>query len=162
MSAIDAALFRLADLHDADQLADLRWRLKTDDRTEFDTTGRARFVAAFVDVASKAHRDESLFHWVADLDGRLIAVMSIRRVPKVPSPERMDAYWGYLTNCYTLPAYRDQGIGAGLLAEVKRWAREQRFELLVVWPSERSYPFYERCGFRRYPDPLVFQVQDRD
>jgi len=31
-------------------------------------------------------------------------------------------------------------------------------ELLIVWPSDQSYPFYERAGFRRETDPLVPQI----
>ncbi len=27
------------------------------------------------------------------------------------------------------------------------WALEQRLELLIVWPSERSVSFYRRAGF---------------
>jgi GNAT superfamily N-acetyltransferase len=98
---------RLASSADWHQLADLRWRLMTDD---------------------------------AEDAGRL------------------DGSWGYLTNCYVLPPYRKEGVGSGLLDAVKGWAEAQRLELLVVWPSERSYPFYERSGLVRYPDPLVLKL----
>ena len=28
----------------------------------------------------------------------------------------------------------------------------------MVWPSDRSLPFYERRGFARLPDPLVLDL----
>jgi N-acetylglutamate synthase-like GNAT family acetyltransferase len=40
-----------------------------------------------------------------------------------------------------------EGIGTELLKAVKQWARENRIELLFVWPSEKSVTFYERQGF---------------
>jgi hypothetical protein len=30
--------------------------------------------------------------------------------------------------------------------------------LLVVWPSQRSLPFYLRSGFERRSDPLVCEL----
>jgi GNAT superfamily N-acetyltransferase len=137
-------VYRLAGLNDANQLADLRWRLKTDDAKEFDQKDRDSFRAGFIGSASGPEDHRQLFHWVADLHGRLIGVMSVRKVVKVPSPKQMNGHWGYLTNCYTLPDFRNRGIGAGLLDTLKAWAKEQNFELLAVWPSDRSYPFYER------------------
>jgi len=161
MSRQDGITFRLADSEDALQLADLRWRLKTDDSSNFSTTDRADFVAAFVAcMTADSGRHLPFFHWVADLEGRLIAVMSVRKVQKVPSPHCLDRYWGYLTNCYTLPDYRNRGVGSSLLIAVKEWAKEQELELLIVWPSDRAYAFYERSGFRRDPDPLVLTIQN--
>lgn len=162
MSSHDGITFRLADRRDAHQLGDLRWRLKTDDSSDFSIRERNDFIAAFVGLTELAleRHNEPFFHWVADLDGRLIAVMSVRKVLKVPSPESFDGCWGYLTNCYTLPEYRSRGIGANLLSAIKEWAKKQELELLVVWPSDRSYAFYERNGFHRDPDPLVLQIQD--
>jgi GNAT superfamily N-acetyltransferase len=162
MSRQDGITFRLADPRDALQLADLRWRLKTSDSSDYSVTERNDFVAAFAAVSESAsgRQDEPFFHWVADLKGRLIAVMSVRKVLKVPSPERLDGCWGYLTNCYALPDYRNRGIGTHLLSAIKEWAKEQELELLVVWPSDRSYAFYERSGFHRDPDPLVLKIQD--
>jgi GNAT superfamily N-acetyltransferase len=79
-------------------------------------------------------------------------------VRKVPKPGELDGRWGYLTNCYVLPEVRNRGVGGSLLAAIKSWAVELRLELLVVWPSDRAYPFYGRAGFTRAPDPLVLEI----
>jgi GNAT superfamily N-acetyltransferase len=161
MSRHDGVTFRPADPRDALQLADLRWRLKTDDSLDFSVTEKNDFVAAFVASMESvsARHDEPFCHWVADLEGRLIAVMSVGKVRKMPSPGCLDRFWGYLTNCYALPEYRNRGIGTALLSSVRAWAETQELELLVVWPSDRSYSFYERSGFRRDPDPLVLNLE---
>src|ERR1700688_2092706 len=79
MSRQDGITFRLADPKDALQLADLRWRLKTDDSSEFSMTERNDFVAAFAAFTESASGRQCVpfFHWVAELEGRLIAVMSV-------------------------------------------------------------------------------------
>ena len=152
--------FRLAVLDDIHPLADLRWRLQTDDAAAFDADERAKFIAAFTESVSRSFDNGLFFHWVAEMDGHVVAVMSVERVLKVPSPQAIDRHWGYLTNCYTLPEHRNRGIGTGLLAAVTEWAKKENYELLAAWPSDRSYPFYERSGFRRYDDPLILKIDD--
>jgi len=156
----DRVIIRMAVPADVDQLADLRWRLQTDDAEAWDIEAKSRFVTEFKDSVLTRFADESLAHWVAESDGHIIAVMSVVRVPKVPSPKSIERYWGYLTNCYTLPEYRNTGIGTRLMAAIKEWSITQLFEFLAVWPSDRSYPFYERSGFQRYSDPLILKIDD--
>ncbi|HGJ5884485.1 GNAT family N-acetyltransferase [Arsenophonus sp.] len=82
---------------------------------------------------------------------------------KIPNPNDMNGHWGYLTNVYTLPKYRNKGVGTALLSVAYRWAKHEELELLVVWPSDKSYSFYERTGFRRQQreqDPLVLILSD--
>jgi hypothetical protein len=43
-----------------------------------------------------------------------------------------------------------------VLEAVTTWARGAGLELLFVWPSEESIPFYERHGFGRRGEPLVW------
>jgi GNAT superfamily N-acetyltransferase len=158
----NSVLVRLAAPDDVHQLADLRWRLQTDDAEVLDIEERNRFVTEFANSVLARFRDESLIHWVAEFDGRIVAVMSVATVRKVPSPKSISRHWGYLTNCYTLPEFRNMGIGSRLMSAVRVWATSQKYEFLAVWPSDRSYPFYERSGFHRYADPLILKIEDKD
>jgi GNAT superfamily N-acetyltransferase len=148
--------YRLAEISDASQLANLRWGLRTDD-VAADAAAKARFVQDFVAWMDKASGQE-LVHWVAEQDDALIGVISVRIIPMLPSPEEMNGRFGYLTNTYVLPEHRNKGVGTALLAAVKHWALNEKLELLVVWPSERAYPFYARGGYSRYPDPVVLKL----
>ena len=158
MSTTHRASFRLATIDDLSQLADLRWRLRTDDASDFAPTTYGQFIREFVDSLAPYFEDGPFTHWVAEIEGRIVAAMTVEKVLKLPAPRALTRCWGYLTNCYTLTEHRSRGIGAGLLAAVTSWAKEQNYELLTVWPSERSFAFYERNGFCRYPDPLVLQI----
>jgi GNAT superfamily N-acetyltransferase len=55
--------------------------------------------------------------------------------------------WGYVANVYVLPAARDAGVGRALRDAVLAHADAEGFARLVLSPSERSVPFYERAGF---------------
>jgi GNAT superfamily N-acetyltransferase len=150
--------FRLSTDEEYSTLADLRWRLQTDDRPIDEPAAYDAFVRAFVDISRADPRTGELFHWVAAREDQLLGAMSVVIVRKVPSPKALAGSWGYLTNSYVLPEARNEGVGSALLSAVKRWAKDADLELLVVWPSDRAYPFYERAGFSRPIDPLVLEL----
>lgn len=156
MSDKEDIVVRQATDEDLLQIADLRWRLKSEDAANFDDSQRAAFVSAFVKEQSQSG---NFTHWLAEVDGHVVAVMSIGRIAKLPSPDQESAALGYLTNCYTLPGFRRRGIGSRLLAAIIRWTKEHGYELLLVWPSDSSYAFYERSGFRKSGDPLILHLQ---
>jgi len=149
-------VFRPATAQDLQQIGDLRWRLKTD-ANDSDPLERTAFITAF---ANDQTQSATFLHWVAEANGGLIAVMSIARVPKLLEPHQSLSALGYLTNCYTLPSFRRCGIGGRLLGIITEWARQQEFELLLVWPSDESYDFYRRFGFKDPRDPLVLPLKE--
>jgi GNAT superfamily N-acetyltransferase len=96
--------------------------------------------------------------WIAESDGEIIANMFVEQIVKVPKPSKLDDRFGYVTNVHARETYRNQGIGSELLKRLQAWALEQDMEFLVVWPSERSVPFYQRAGFIGR-DALEFEVR---
>jgi len=152
-------IYRRADNRDCRQLGALRWALRTDDAPVSDAAAKARFMKEF-STWMNGTPDDDLVHWVAERDGELIGVISTRIIHKMPSPEEPDGRFGYVTNSYVLPQYRNAGVGTELLAAVRCWAGDERLELLVVWPSERAYAFYERGGYARHPDPVVLKLRE--
>jgi GNAT superfamily N-acetyltransferase len=46
---------------------------------------------------------------------------------------------------------RSSGLGAALLEVALAFARGRDVDGVVLWPSERSRPFYERAGFGAGP-----------
>lgn len=139
-------------------LAELRWALCSDDEETEPPVDKARFTEQFLKREEELETTGNLINYVAEKDAELIGVASLILVSKIPSPCEINGYWGYVTNVYVRPAYRNNGVGEQLLRFVKDQAIVDKCELLVVWPSDRSYPFYKRAGFkseRREQDPLV-------
>ena len=85
--------------------------------------------------------------WLAEVDERLVGMMNLAIFERMPRPGRETGRWGYLGNAYVLAAYRNQGIGRQLLGAVLSHAAGNGFARVVLSPSERSVPFYQRAGF---------------
>jgi GNAT superfamily N-acetyltransferase len=151
--------YRMATPADLPQIADLRWRLRVDDAPVSDRNAYDRFAADFIRICSDEWRPGEMVHWIAADGAHVLAIMSIAIVRKLPSPENLRGRWGYITNSYVLPETRNIGVGQKLLTAIEAWARVEDLELLLVWPSERAYSFYERAGFHRLPDPLVLRLR---
>jgi GNAT superfamily N-acetyltransferase len=50
---------------------------------------------------------------------------------------------------YVEPDRRNGGLGSALLDAAIAFAHQREVDGVVLWPSERSRPFYERAGFGR-------------
>jgi GNAT superfamily N-acetyltransferase len=155
-----AARIRPAGFGDAGALARLRHVL-------YSEYGPARepleaYTARFAAFVRDAIASDAWRIWVAELDGRVVGGMWLQLVERVPRPgeDRGALPIGYLTNVFVDPELRDDGLGSRILREVVTWARARGVEEIIVWPSERSFPFYERAGFSRSPDPLVLYLTD--
>lgn len=148
---------------DLTSLAELRWCLCTDDAEVENPEEKKRFIKRFCLQVKKLQKMGNLRHFIADDQGDVIGVISLFLVNKIPSPDDINGSWGYITNVYVKPEHRDRGIGSKLLQFVKNYSEANGDELLVVWPSDRSYPFYMREGFKsagREQDPLVLVLKD--
>jgi GNAT superfamily N-acetyltransferase len=90
--------------------------------------------------------------WLAEHDGRALGMLNLLVFTRMPRPRAADApphpaQWGYVANVYVVPGDRDRGIGRLLLDAVTAHADAHGFARLVLSPSERSVPLYERAGF---------------
>jgi GNAT superfamily N-acetyltransferase len=85
--------------------------------------------------------------WLGELSGQSVGMMNLAIFERMPRAGRDAGTWGYLANAFVLAAYRNQGVGAGLLAALLAHADDHGYVRVVLRPSERSVPFYQRAGF---------------
>jgi GNAT superfamily N-acetyltransferase len=85
--------------------------------------------------------------WLAEERGRVVGMMNLAIYERMPRPGRALSRWGYLGNVFVLAAYRNRGIGSQLVSAALNYADENGFVRVVLSPTERSIPLYERAGF---------------
>jgi GNAT superfamily N-acetyltransferase len=147
-----------ATVDDVPELARLRWELYAEQDGE-PSEPFQDYVERFARFARPALASEDWRAWVGREDGRLVGAMWLRTVSRVPVPGQRAGPIGYLTNVYVTPGHRNAGLGAEMLDRVKTWCRESGYSQVIVWPTERSRPFYGRSGFGRPDEPLVLAVE---
>ena len=85
--------------------------------------------------------------WLAEEGGRPVGMMNLAIYERMPLPGRALSRWGYLGNVFILAAYRNRGIGSQLVSAALNYADENDFVRVVLSPTEKSIPLYERAGF---------------
>jgi len=156
---VSTTSYRTATETDVDELALMRWDFRLEEAPGTTRHDHATFLSACANFLRQGLCEQHWTYWVAQRDQQIVSHIYVQRVAKVPKPNRLDDALGYVTNVYTRPAYRGQGIGTELMTYVLMWAKEQDLESLIVWPSETSVRFYERAGFRGSPDMLEYAVR---
>ena len=154
--------YRVATVDDLSRLAPLRWEFRTESG-EVPIDDEATFTQRYLAFVREGVQSGQWTYWLAETaEGEIVAHMAICTVRSIPRPSRLSDQWGYLTDCYTRYAFRDQGIGRQLLANVAAWAAARDLEMLLVWPSDRSRTFYARAGFSADDEVRVLRLRDYD
>ena len=105
-------------------------------------------------------RSESLWKcWIAELQDEAIGDVWVQLVEKIPNPIEEPEYYIYLTNFYVREQHRSHGIGSVLLSEIVEFARSRNLKTIILWPTERSKPFYMRHGFATAEDFMHLEIQ---
>ena len=152
-----APSIRSATADDIPELARLRWQLYTERETH-DETFEA-YAERFAAFARDALTRDDWRAWCAAADDRLVAAMWLHTVPRVPAPGHGDPRpMGYLTNMYVEPEHRSSGLGSKMVRELITYCEASGFELVLAFPADDAYGFYERNGFTRPPDPVVHRL----
>lgn len=97
--------------------------------------------------------------WVAEIGGRIVSHAFVALIDKVPHPLRENTRIAYLTNVYTRPDFRGQGIAAQVIRRAQEAARKADVELVFVWPNDASFEFYKRVGFEEPNAPLIWAAE---
>lgn len=106
----------------------------------------------------KSLENGSYYAPIAELDGKVIAAGGVVFYEKPPSITSFKGLVGYVTNVYTLPEYRGQGIAFKLTDMIIQEARSRKAVKLHLGSTKLSHGVYLKAGFKVSEDVLEFKV----
>jgi GNAT superfamily N-acetyltransferase len=140
---VPTPVIRIADSADGPAIAALRRTWTAEDGGDVADVG---FEARFLDWYER--ESARRICWLGELSGEPVGMMNLAIFERMPRPGHHDAgTWGYLANAFVLAPYRNRGVGAGLLSALLAHADDHGYLRVVLRPSERAIPFYQRAGF---------------
>ncbi|VDG97746.1 Predicted acetyltransferase involved in intracellular survival and related acetyltransferases [Lysinibacillus sphaericus] len=147
---------RLAKTKDVEQLIKMRW----DFTVEYDESKKEESYEDFRDECHKfleaALNSRQWFVWVAEEHEKIVSHIYVELIQKVPRPGKTTNPFAYMTNVYTLPEYRNKGIGSHVLSSMNKWVKDNNFEFVIVWPSEDSINYYKENGYVHCNQPMEY------
>ncbi|GAA5416844.1 hypothetical protein Pryu01_01883 [Paraliobacillus ryukyuensis] len=147
---------RLAEAKDIDQLIKMRW----DMTVEYDPSKNEAFYEAFKKefhtFLAHALTSNQWFIWVAEDEERIASHIFIELIHKVPRPGRVTYPFAYMTNVYTIPEYRNEGVGSKVIQTINNWIKANNYEFVIVWPSDQAINYYKKNGYIPSTEPMEF------
>ncbi|MEV0373634.1 GNAT family N-acetyltransferase [Streptomyces sp. NPDC050636] len=138
---------RQARAADAPVLARLRWEFKQEDHAG-DPSAPVRSMKEAEQWIRERLDSRRWLAWVVESGGEICGHVFLHLIERVPEPYEDNTPVGYVTNFYVAPSQRNRGFGAALLDALRLHAQHHGMDTLIVWPSERSVPLYQRAGFQ--------------
>lgn len=151
MNDASEIIIRQAGPADAQTLARLRYEFRAghDPATE----DEADFLARCGDwMSSRLEPGSSWRCWVVEAAGRLVGVIWLQLIEKMPNPGAEAEKHGYISNLYVTPSRRDAGLGSMLIDTCVRFCEKEGVDAVILWPTPLSRRFYERHGFAARKD----------
>ena len=85
--------------------------------------------------------------WLATINNSPVGMASLFEYRRMPTRGRPDSRWGYVGNMFVREDVRSQGVGSALLTRIITAADDRCYARLVLSPSARALPFFQRAGF---------------
>ncbi|WP_243299966.1 GNAT family N-acetyltransferase [Bacillus litorisediminis] len=147
---------RLAEAKDIKQLIKMRW----DNTIEFDKSKKNESYGDFEKECQifleNALNSGQWFIWVAEENEKIVSHIYLESIQKVPRPGRITYPFAYMTNVYTIPEYRNKGIGSKVLSSINKWIKENHYEFVIVWPSDEAINYYKKNGYVHCTEPMEY------
>lgn len=137
-------IYREAVDKDINDLSKMRWEFQTESIDDEIIWTKDKFIDSCKDFYTNTINSSDWVFWVAENENMIISHVSIHIINNIPCPSRLVNKWGYLTNSYTKKEYRNRGVGTQLIKHAIKYAKSNNLETLIVWPSDKSFQFYER------------------
>ena len=150
---------RLAAPSDALPLAMLRYELRS--TTGVATENKKTFLGRCAVWMEQRLSEASLWHcWLAETRGEAMGCLWLQLVEKIPNPRSEAEHHAYITSFYVHESIRGRGVGSRLLDEAISWCRMRDVHAIILWPTERSRPLYERNGFAVREDIMELIIDE--
>lgn len=147
---------RLAEVKDIDQLIKMRWDFTIEHAESKKDESFNDFEKECWLFLENAINGGQWFIWVAEENGKVVSHIFIELIQKVPRPGRITYPFAYVTNVYTIPEYRNKGIGSKVHELINTWIKENNYEFVIVWPSDEAINYYKKNGYVHCTEPMEY------
>jgi GNAT superfamily N-acetyltransferase len=146
--------YRLSIKEDIPLLIELRKRQLIDEGQNPDVNMDQELVKFF----NNHFADNTLVEWVAEEDGKIVGTAAILFFEFPPAFTNPSGIKGYITNMFTVPEYRGQGLASELLKKVLDEARSRSVKNILLAASDMGKPVYKKVGFEEAGDWMKMNI----
>lgn len=97
--------------------------------------------------------------WLAETDNQQpVGSVALLIFPRLPSPDSLALFEGYLLSVYTVPEWRRRGVATALVAAAVAKGRELGLGRIRLHATLEGQPVYAGAGFRLRHDEMELRL----
>ena len=104
------------------------------------------------------YSSQKAIHFVFKHDGKIISCAGGFIKSEMPYSFRKIPFYGYITDVYTIPTYRNNGYASALVQQVIDWLQSNGIKDIRLISTLQSRKIYEKIGFRA-TDEMVLSIE---
>ena len=101
-------------------------------------------------------KGQTFSSYIAEADGVVVAMGGICYFDLPPTEFCLTGKTAYVSNIYTLPAYRKNGIAGKIVKLLMEEAEGSGVERVLLKPTAQGKPLYQEYGFQQWKDAMVY------
>ena len=135
-------IYRKATEKDIDSIVEMRINLLIEEAATIPTDIRAELKEYFSIEINK-----TIVVMLAEEKDKIVATSSVIFQKYPPSFSNKEGMRAYITNVYTMPEYRRQGISTKLLDKLIEEVKKRGISYVWLWATEQGTYLYKKYGF---------------
>ncbi|NLB28892.1 MAG: GNAT family N-acetyltransferase [Clostridiales bacterium] len=152
--------YRLAGPLDAEELAGIRLDFLIEAKGICEPAEKEALYKNNIEFFKSAFYDGRFVAWVAVEEGKIVGTSGISFFVQPPNKMVPTGKFAYITNMYTLPENRGQGIASKLFSLIVEEAKDRGCEKIMLNATTSGRHIYERFGFTDLADNMVFYTDN--
>ncbi len=149
-------MIRMATLEDIDTLVKLRIELLKEVKNKFGIYDWDNYSRTLKIFYNNTIPNDKVVAFLAEKDDFVIAISVIYFYNLVPLLNDLDGKLAFLTDMYTIPKYRNKGIGKALLNAIMDYAKTSGYPKVVLNSTDCCNKLYEQYGFKYVKDEISY------
>lgn len=141
-------MIRIATIDDIDCLVKFRIRLLKEVNKNVENYNWNKYFEKLKYYYIDALACEKVIAFLAEENGKIVAACCMCFYNIVPMLFNLEGEIALLTDMYTIPEYRNKGLGIELLKNIMEYTKKQGYTKVVLNATDSGRKLYERYGFK--------------
>lgn len=141
-------MIRMATTNDIDCLVKLRIKLLNEAKKNIENYDWDKYTQALKCYYNDGLLNGEVVAFLAEESGNTVAVSIMCFYNICPSLFNLDGKIALITDMYTIPEYRNKGLGNKLLSNIMEYAKNLKYTKVTLNSTESGRRLYEKYGFK--------------
>jgi len=141
-------MIRLASAEDICSIVELRIKLIKEVNGNIEDSDLNKLSKALNRYLYDGLSNGNVVVFLAEEDGKIVAISVMCFYNIIPLPSNIDGKMALLSDMYTLPEYRNKGLGMNLLIKIMDYAKKLGYKKVILNATESGRRLYLKYGFK--------------